>query len=167
MEKTNDLHPAYIAGVIDSDGSLSLINGSTKSKHFRDILQISWKQKKDGNAESVFIKLKEKYGGWTGVYEKQLNEFSNGKKSIICKYSLEGQGLIKLIEDIYPFLQLKKKQAKIIIQHLELLSKHRVNGYSKYGVKGKPQSLWNQEKKIFNKMIKLNNKNSHIQKRNM
>lgn len=107
-------HPAYIAGVIDSDGSLSLAKRHINRVNptYQGIFQLTWLK----NNESIkFCEyLVNTYGGsyYTG---KSHSGFKNPKP--ICKYMLTGKKLVPFLKAVKPYLLLKKEQAEIILEY--------------------------------------------------
>lgn len=150
-----DVNSAYLAGVVDSDGSIGIyrkLNQSTSTGfHYRAILQISWKEDQAGLANNYLKSIKESYGGWLGVWVRKANSFDNKDISVV-KYSIEGRLLKKLLEDLLPFLQLKKEQA---VTALNLINSRKVWGRGN----PKPESLWREEEVWYRKVNQLNDKN--------
>ena len=136
----------YLAGVIDSDGSISIIKrlrqSTTRGYHYRELVQISWKR--EAGTERLANEIKDRYGG--GVYITANGGF-NGDTPII-KYGCEGKIAERLLKDIIPFMQLKKPQAELALRMRSLKS-------SGYGVgRPKPDSVWEEEDSIYAKMLK-------------
>ena len=115
MEKFN---LAYLAGVMDCDGSFSGSHGrDPRSKHgirSRFVFQLTWKQ---SPSSILFIEqLKKQYGGsiFVGIHNTNI-----GRTSIV-KYGLESNIKLKnLIDDVLPYLRLKQQQALVVLDVIE------------------------------------------------
>ncbi|HEC66758.1 MAG TPA: hypothetical protein ENI23_15900 [bacterium] len=139
---------SYLAGVIDSDGSISIIKRTkqttTRGYSYRELVQLSWVYSTP--ALKFMNEIKKLYGGSVFEYTKQANEFSSD--SIILKYTVEAKGADKLVRDILPYLTLKKEQAKRMVKMRELKS-------MQYGAGNpKPDSHWKLEDAIWKKNLK-------------
>ncbi len=144
----------YLAGVADSDGSFSYIKNFSKPNnkyYYRPFFQLTWKYSKEAEKVSIYLKLKYKAGVYYSI--KKSNSF--GKECKIIKIQMWEKSVVQFINDVYPYLILKKEQAKIVKEGALLKS-------NKWGVKGKPQKIWDKEKIIYIKMNKLNSKNKKI-----
>ena len=135
---------AYLAGVIDSDGSIGISRRTEKTNthgySYREALQITWKRS-DG-AIDFLSKLKSIYGGSLGFYTGGFNN-----KTQTVRYSTDGKGTEKIVKDILPYLKLKRKQAELV---LEMRGLKRV----KYGNNNhKPQSVWEKEDEIYQRVL--------------
>ena len=138
----------YLAGVIDSDGSISIIKRlrqtTSRGYAYREVVQITWAY--EPLAEAYFNSIKEQYGGSVFTTTKKANEY--GKKLPIVKYTAEAKACERLLRDILPHLILKKWQAEYAIQMRELKS-------NQYGyTKAKPDSVWEVEDRIYKSMQK-------------
>lgn len=139
----------YLAGVADSDGSFSYGKKFSKPRNkFYYVAQfaITWKYSKE--SKFVFDMLVERFGGsyFDGFTH---TSFANTR---ILKYCATGQACEKICIAVKPHLILKQKQVDIMIEGAGLKSRH-------WGVKGKPASVWRQEKLLYSKMNKINTKN--------
>jgi len=137
------INPAYLAGLLDSDGSLSVtkLHKNRTTPNYRAIFQIQWKKTKE--AETILKQLKKQYNG-TICYPK-IQETSLSKNPTI-KYCCTGFNLDKLLSDIEPFVLLKYEQLKLV-QKLRRTSYRRKN---------KSQVLKNMHQYIFDRMQFIN-----------
>ncbi len=150
------IESAYLAGVLDSDGSISIVrrkNSSTVNGFFyRVIFQLTWVETPD----TVKI-MKYLVNQYKGSFHK-INKRTNGRfknPSDIIKYSTEGKGLDKLLNDVLPFVLLKKEQVSLAIR----IRQNRVQ-WKKLQQRTKPEEFWNIEHEIYDKFKKINSKNS-------
>ena len=101
--------PEYIAGVLDSDGSLSISRRrqNKKTPNFIIMIQITWLY--NVNSLKFFKKLCKTYGG-SYYIGKSHSGFNNPKP--IIKYCAVGSAALYLINSCGKFLILKNKQSK-------------------------------------------------------
>lgn len=108
------MSPEYLAGVIDSDGALSIgiRQKDRKNPHFEIMVQLSWSQ--TSRSKAVMDHLVNTYGGsyFNGVPSNQ--RYANGRP--IYKYCAVGAAAQKIVEDILPHLQLKTRQARNLLR---------------------------------------------------
>lgn len=140
---------AYLAGVIDSDGAISIIKRLRQSTltgyQYRELVQITWL--KTPEAENFFMTLKKRYGGSVFTVIKKANEYGQAKP--VVKYTAEATATEKILRDVYPYLILKADQAAAIIEMRELKS-------NRYGrARAKPQEVWDIEDALYTKTLKL------------
>lgn len=149
----NELHPAYIAGVLDSDGSLSICirHKIRKVPNYSAMFQLTWTFSE--KSEKVMNTLKEKYGGSVYLNKLRTDVFKNSKQTM--RYFLVAQELKPFILDILPYVQLKKEQC---LNVLELLNS---SYFGKYG-NGRPKlkELCDFHHSLYLKNKELNTKNS-------
>ena len=124
----------YLAGVIDTDGSLSITKRhiSRKNPCYAGMLQLTWILNED--TLKFMDQLVEKYGG-SYFIEKKVRKDRLGKKPIV-KYCAMTKALISILKDIEPHLRLKKQQSKNIrnlakIKNKSLPFKPRLPKFSK------------------------------------
>lgn len=151
-----DLEPAYLAGVLDSDGSISIIKRKKQSTihgfHYRAIFQLSWT--KTPISEQILTALQKNYGGQVNEVKNRWNNFPNTKNTL--KYSIEGLKLERLLTDIAPFVKLKKEQVVLALK-LRFLRKE----WRTLQTRTKPEEFWNKEHEIYNRFKEINTKNGH------
>lgn len=144
---------AYLAGVWDSDGSISvsIVHKKRPNPSYIVSLQLTWV--KTDKTFNVFNILKQKYGGNVCECEFKKGRFLNA--SPIIKYNIVCRQSKKLLEDMLPFLQLKKEQAQLALEVINTTE------LGKYGNKRpKPKELMDRHYNIYIEMKKLNTKNS-------
>jgi len=140
---------AYMAGVIDSDGSFSMVKrlkqSTIRGYHYSTVFQLTWK--KSSFAEKVLKLIKQRYGGHISPWQRKPNKYS--KESIEClKYAVESSGLEKLIILTLPYICLKKEQALLIKKVREIRK-------IKPKTRNKPNKFWEEEDKIYEELKKL------------
>lgn len=110
--KESDL--PYLAGIIDGEGCIRVNNSVRLMIANTDIHLIEW--------------LSLNFGGyyWT-------NKRSQPRYKILYQWELSAKKACKLLEMVYPFLIIKKAQAKLV---LDFHAKYPLNGnnYSDYGI---------------------------------
>ncbi len=148
----------YIAGVIDSDGSISVCrrrNLSTPRGYaYRFVIQIGWKETIE--SRKVLEDIADKYNGAVYSFKKKANKF--GGEITCVKFMCESGRAAAMVEDILPFLRLKHKQGKLLLKIHEVRMKW-LNG--RKAAHHKPESVWRQEDAIYQEFIKLNTKNGN------
>jgi len=113
MVEAVKIEPAYLAGVMDSDGSFTLSKVHTKRKNpsYVPTIQITWLKSKF--SFKVLNSIKSTYGG--SLFDTSHKTSYNLRfPKPMLKYHACSKSVLKIINDIYPFLKLKKPQAKII-----------------------------------------------------
>src|SRR5271157_1212166 len=109
------LEPAYLAGVFDSDGSFTLSHHSRPTVRlgfdYRVYLQLTWKALPQ--TIMVMKELKEKYGG-SLVFGSENSGFSRHTRYV--KYRVNALKARRLIEDMLPYLRIKRRQAEICFE---------------------------------------------------
>lgn len=141
------MNPAYLAGVLDSDGSLTITirHKARKNPNYCAFFQLTWTLTPE--SEKFLKEVQKIYGG--SVYKpKTTGTFKNSRPTI--KYFLAYRKLHKFVSDILPHVQLKKQQCLNI---LELLNS------TKYG-KNKPEELKVKHHNLYLFNKKLNTKNT-------
>ena len=102
----------YIAGVIDSDGSICI---SKYDNHgyvsYRPMVQLTWKNIKE--CRDVIESLKEVYGGCVFI-EKSKRKL--GGNNTYLAYKVDTRKAEKLLDDIKSSLWIKKEQAVYAIR---------------------------------------------------
>lgn len=111
------ISPEYLAGVIDSDGSICLTKRHVKrpKPNYMIMVQLGWVDKPETRA--VMDQLKEQYGGSTFIVKPSKSSFSTRDH---IKYTAVGEAAEKIIRDILPHLHLKTKQAQNALRAREL-----------------------------------------------
>lgn len=151
-----NLNPAYIAGVMDSDGSFTVMKrmkqSTVRGYHFRCVAQLTWKKTK--LSFKTMKQLQSRYGG--SLCEIKSRGGFSTKENSYYKWSLEGKNLENLVDDILPFLQLKKAHATAI-KEFRILR----NTWFHKGIDSliKPDKIWKKEIKLYESLYSQNTKN--------
>ena len=131
---------AYLAGIIDSDGSIGISRRAEKlNAHgysYREVVQITWKRSE--KTKKFLSDLKTVYGGSVGEYTGGFNNATN-----TVRWSVDGKGAEAVARDVLPYLRLKKKQAEYVLEMRSVKGVRYGNGNRK------PQSVWEIEDKIY------------------
>jgi len=151
------LEPAYLAGVLDSDGSISIVRRKKQKTingfHYRAVFQLSW-IKKDLTME-VLSELVVKYGGNLNEIESRWKGQFQSHNSVL-KYSLEGHGLDRFLSDVLPYVKLKREQV-----FLAIMMRTNRREWQRMRIRTKPDWAWQKEHDIYKKFKGLNTKNGH------
>lgn len=142
----------YLAGVADSDGSFCYTKRYSKPRgkhYYNGMFQLTWKE--DKNSIAFMEELVQRYGG---AYQYTTGHTAK-KPCKLIHYTSTGEAMVKLANDVIPFLRLKKEQAQIALDGAALKSR-------RWGVKGKPEAIWDKERNLYLRANKLNNKNKKI-----
>ena len=117
----NLLEIAYAAGVIDSDGWIS-IHPSTSS--YKAVIGLS-------QVEPQAIKLvSELFGGSIRLMKKsKLNSFSSRP---LYSWRIEGKTAKRALFELLPYLRIKKTQAQLALDYLQTAEKY----FEKFGTQG-------------------------------
>jgi hypothetical protein len=149
---SNNEWSAYLAGVLDADGSFTISQRHAKrpNPNYISMIQLSWSE---SELSRNFIKLLvEKYGGSyfssEGLYK---GRYPNGKP--ILKYCGVGKSAEKICNDVLPFLVLKKEQAKNLLKLREVTSSFTGS---------RPKECSDQLNHLYTYNRKLNSKNKGI-----
>lgn len=138
---------SYLAGVIDSDGSISISRKKRTDfdRGYSYIVRIQIGLKRTKDSENMLNIIKENYGG---------NIFSSFRKTIfsdnieVVKYNASSKTAENMLNRIVEHLIVKKQQA---LYALELRSLNS-NLYRKGNPK--PDHIWEKQDIIYSKMLK-------------
>ena len=138
---------AYLAGVMDSDGSFSIAirHRTRKNPNYTAMCQLTWTQNKF--SLKFMQALKKQYGG--SISEVKPTGFANARPCY--RYMVLADKAVLMIEDILPFLQLKRKQARNLI---------RIQQTNKKRGPGRTIKMKQFKEKLYKNNISLNTKNS-------
>lgn len=109
------LDVAYLAGVVDSDGSLTISRQHNKTRpnpSFTPTFQLSWVE--SIASRKVMELLKTSYGGSISKSKSQKGRFKNARP--IIKYCITSRKLKAFLLDVAPYLRLKKSQADLCLK---------------------------------------------------
>lgn len=100
-----DLHPAYLAGFVDGEGCISVYENGRKTSH---TLVVQIVQNRTVESTELLKSIELKYGGKVSEYRSTAER---------QKYNLliQGANAASFLEEILPFLVLKKAQAEVAI----------------------------------------------------
>jgi len=138
------ISPQYLAGVADSDGSFTYgkkWSGQRGKHYFAGQFQITWK--KTPESVDFFEALVEKYGG--SYFGDKTTKTYNRNGTDIIKYCATGEAVVKICKDVLPYLILKPERAQIVLDGAKLKE-------GNWGVKGKPQHIWDEEDRLYQLM---------------
>jgi len=112
--ENQDIEPQYLAGLIDGDGTLYIEVTSNKRGGFVFYPHTKIALAKE---EAWLLKsIREHYGGSYRIYpEKGFAEWSLTNREINKK----------LLNDIMPFLKLKKRRAELVLEGIEIMNQRK------------------------------------------
>lgn len=141
---------AYAAGIFDGEGYVGIdrVGKSTGSKKIHHSIRIVISQK-DG---AIMDWLKANFGG--NIYSQR-----NGTQYSIYRWRIHSKKASDFLKFVYPYLVIKKKQAKFAIWFIEQRNKRRerikVGKDGRFTVLSEKELLWRVEmKKRLEKMKK-------------
>lgn len=144
---------AYMAGILDGEGSLSIGNhsGNRKNgdKHYQVNIAIS-------STDEVLINwLFDTFGGFKGQYTpKQMSR--NGRKQVY-RWQCSGDRLTHICEICLPYLIIKKRQAEILFEMRKTFhDAHNQKG--KWQVQRVPQEILQRRFELFTEIRTLHNR---------
>jgi len=106
----------YMAGFFDGEGCIKISREKNHSR-FTYRLRIGIGQKD----RSILIRIKQAYGGIVvACYDKRYNK-------TYYEWDTSAQRAFQILKQIYPYLQLKKLQAKLAIEFQEIVHNYRKN----------------------------------------
>ena len=145
---------AYLAGIIDGEGTLFIGNYGNKDKNrgngfFQTVIAVTTTDK------CLIDWLYSNFGGWMSEYTpKQRAENCKGP---VYSWKCTGDRLTHLCEIMIPYLVIKKDQAEILLQmRTTYNSSEYVKG--KQGVQSVSEETHNKRLKLMNQIKKLHNK---------
>lgn len=139
----------YLAWVADSDWSFSYNKKFSKPRwkyYYVGQFQITWKLSPE--SREFFERLVSQFW-WSFFIWKTKTVYGNTQ---IIKYCATWQACSKICAYVVNHLLLKKEQAQIALEGSLLKT-------NKYGVKWKPQSVWDSEKILYDRIKYINTKN--------
>jgi len=104
--KMEKLHPAYVAGFLDGEGTIRINKSYTKARGVRYELQVC----AVNTDPRPLIYLQKKYGG--GVYTRKLVP---RYKNAYC-WTLGQHAALKVLEEVLPYLVIKKERAELALE---------------------------------------------------
>jgi hypothetical protein len=151
------LSEQYIAGVMDSDGSFSLVRRKWKNPRgyvYRICIQLGWKSSQE--SANVLKEIVTLYGGRVCTYTRKQTNLSS-RCSPMLKFMCEGDEAVKMAASLLPHLRLKTRQAELIASLAKI---RRAWLGDRKSAPNKPQWAWAQEDAIYSQFLKINTKNA-------
>ena len=105
---------AYLAGIVDGEGTISVTSDKASGCLFATYLSIA----------NTSCKLLETIKKWVGAGCIQPKKGAKVYYKTCYVYTLRGDTLRKLLPELVPFLVVKKEQAKLLIKLMSLTGKH-------------------------------------------
>jgi hypothetical protein len=136
----------YIAGVIDGEGSISIIKASTKYNFSYQLRLIVT------NTDYRMLKWLKDTIGYGNVLERK-RKVSNPKWSNVYIYAITANKAKDLLKAIYPYLVIKREQADIAIEFTKTILNQKNNIY---GCKGMKEEILKKRQDFKNRINFLN-----------
>ena len=145
-----EISPQYLAGVIDSDGSISITKRhlNRPKPNYSIMIQIGWVFKPQ--SENFMKMMVEKYGGSYSIIEPRGTTFSKKKHIKYCAYA---SSAVLILNDIKDYLLLKKMQADNALNVQSIIDSY--SGQPRPNEKGK------QLEELYKNNLTLNDKNGY------
>jgi hypothetical protein len=130
--------PEYYAGFLDGEGCICIGKRQPKRminpSYTLNVVIV--------NQANVFLPLKKRFAG----------SISNRKKNGVLSYYISSKKAFNLLQELYPFLVVKKEQAKVA---LSFFAEHGDNVGKRFGVKGLPQDVVKNKEKYRQQLIAM------------
>lgn len=145
---------AYLAGIIDGEGSIYIGNFScnkkTGAKYYQTNMEVT-------NTDKILIDwLLENIGGRSGVYTAKQTP-KNSRKTVY-RWMVSGDLLTHLCHLLLPYLTIKKRQCEIMIK-MRKTYEHTGMQKGKQGIQDLPQLLLDERQKYLEEMKSLHCRN--------
>lgn len=111
--KMSTLTIQYIAGFFDGEGSINIYQTKKGVKKDRIGYQLSIYV--HNTNEKIIRIFEKKFGGYVNIRKRETNKWKTG-----YDWKLSANQALKFLQDLIPFLILKKEQAKVAIEMQEL-----------------------------------------------
>ena len=157
-KQTNDMYSvaelAYLAGIIDGEGSIYIGNFSSNKKtgalYYQTNIEVT-------NTDPNLIKwLTDNFGGRTNVYTK--NQTPKNSTKTIYRWIVSGVLLERICHAVLPYLVIKTRQCEIMIQMRSTFTKeNHVKG--KKGIQPITNDTMTSRKLLFDEMRSLHCRN--------
>lgn len=145
------IDPRYLAGVIDSDGYISINRALNhgKTRQYRPCIQLTWLY--FSKTKKIMDELKNKYDGSVFIDDNITSNFKfNGK---YIAYKADSRKAEKILNDILPYLKIKQEQAKCCLELLKIKT---------YIGSKVPEEVWDKRKELYERCKKLNKEKMDI-----
>lgn len=136
---------AYLAGVMDGDGSFSLLRLKKGSKNYlyTPMLQCaSWR------LEFIHL-LKETFGGNLVTGKVHIKKNGEEGHALTCWKLRSFKNCTKVIEELIPFMQIKKNRASVLLSNLDIFHYVRGKELSSFVLK--------ERERVYQELINSNN----------
>jgi len=145
-DKNENTKKAYIAGLIDGEGCITIIKRNVKRKSelfcFYQCLVIMVNTDK-----KMLDFIANLYGGWITT-----NRRLKGNQKTSYTWVCAGDKMRKLLKDILPYLVTKKAQAKILLR----FPNYEYTGWGQFRSKGRSKKQKKEQDDLYTKIKELN-----------
>jgi hypothetical protein len=145
---------AYLAGIIDGEGSIYIGNFSSNPKtgtlHYQTNMEVT-------NTDKGLVDwLIKNFGGRVNIYTAKQTP-KNSRKAVY-RWIASGELLTHLCHLLLPYVIIKKRQCEIMIEMRKTFDRTKVTK-GKYGVQPVPQDVLDLRKSYFDEMRSLHCRN--------
>jgi hypothetical protein len=134
---------AYLAGLIDGEGTLSLHQASNGRRTWKPVMVM-------GMCDQTALRL---LVTWFPKSHLTFRLRKAPKRSFYLWSVTQKAEIYKILQRVFPYLQTKKPQAKLL---LDFLTQYGENYNKRYGRAGTPRNILNAMAKFGTKIRKLN-----------
>jgi hypothetical protein len=139
---------AYIAGIVDGEGCISIHRRSDRcykqGYSFYATLRVS-------NTNKPLLDWLKRVTGLGAVVENKVV----GNRRPQWEWKVHSQQAGLLLKELYSFLRVKKKQARLVLQFVEFKNKSNPI-FKRLGTRGMPLKLWKRQESMYLQARKLN-----------
>jgi hypothetical protein len=115
----DDKISAYVAGLVDGDGSIWIQRGRTTQLYPKISIRLGWK------GRQTLQELQACFGGYMGLERRPANP----KHSEVFHWTVTGKTAVPVLQHIYPFLRIKRAQAAIALHLAAIWASRARNRY--------------------------------------
>lgn len=138
MPQMKKLTAAYLAGLIDGEGYISLLPSVLKGRrYFNPVLKIGM------TSRDLIEWFHKSFGG-----QLEHREYENPNFNDAYTVTLTGKSLKPFLQNILPFLRLKRRQAEICLEKIKVQQAHPGSPYTES--ENAQNELWYKEIRLLN-----------------
>lgn len=154
FKKYNDVTSAYLAGIIDGEGSIYIgaysRNKTTGVPHYQTNIEVT------NTSEALIDWLVENIGGRKFSYTAA--QMAKNCRKQVFRWTAQGESVLHICYYIKPYLIIKKKQCEIMID-MRLTFAHTGIAKNRFGSRGVPAEIQEQRHKYWQEIKALHCRN--------
>lgn len=109
------LTAAYLAGFVDGEGHISIYPYVHKDRDNKVYYKVNFKV--CNTNKELIESFKASYGGWIYTQNKSLY---HAKHKTLYTWSLDSKNAELVLQTIYPYLRIKKRQCELVLERIRL-----------------------------------------------